>query len=877
MSAVMVLLAALQAQVGAAAGRQEAAPALEAGEVTDVIVVDGVLDEADWDDAEAASRFTQLDPLEGQPASELTEVRVLIGVDALYVGARLFDRDPGGIVARLSRRDASIDDSDWFQVFVDSYHDHLTAFGFAVTPAGAIRDVVIGAAGEEDESWDGVWQAAASVDSLGWSAELRIPLSQLRYRRQFEPVWGIQLVRHIVRKQETSYFAFTPKEQQAGVNRYGHLTGLGTIETSRRLELLPHTVVRADYLPVEDGDPFHDGRSYGGDAGFELKYRVTGGLVLNATVNPDFGQVEADPAEVNLTDFETRFDEKRPFFVEGEDLFRFGRLRALESATAPEYFFSRRIGKEPSVDLDHDWVDAPESTTIAGAVKLSGKVGGWSIGVLDAVTPEELGRYADDGGASGRAPVEPLSNYFVGRVTREMEDGDTQIGGFVTAVHRDLATPELGEELPTDAWTGGLDVNHSWADRTWALDLSFAGSRVRGSEEAITDAQRSSARYYQRPDASHLTYDPTRTSLTGHALQVALSKIAGLHWRGSVAYQEVSPGLEVNDLGFQRRADQRILSAELQYRQQQPTRLLRRWRLSASAGQEWNFGGESVGTEVGMSFSTQWHNYWLVYGYLQYDLPGLDARLTRSGPMARSPGEWSAGLTVSTDDRKSVYFLGDLFMSADRAGGKRLGTTLYLSVKPASGVRLRFGPYVDWSRPNAQYVTRTSDDLATATYVRRYVFSTIDQTTVSLSSRLDWTFSPRVSLQFYGQAFLGTGDYHGFKELAEPRRFEFAEYGRDRGTIARDASGVYTVDPDAAGPADPFSFYDPDFNQRSMRGTAVLRWEYLPGSTLFLAWQHRRSDWAARGDFSPGRDLRALLDAEAKNVFVLKATYWVGR
>ncbi len=706
--------------------------------------------------------------------------------------------------------------------------------------------------------------------------ELRIPLSQLRYRRHEDAVWGIQLSRRILRKQETSVFAFTPKAEQAGVNRYGHLEGLGQLETFERVELLPHPVLHAEYLPAEPGDPFQDGSAYFGGVGFELKYKASSELTLNATVNPDFGQVEADPAEVNLSDFETRFKEKRPFFVEGKDLFRFGRLRAGNTATPPEFFFSRRIGREPSLEPDYDWVDVPERTTILGAAKLSGKTEGWSIGVLDAVTAEEQGLFLDDSGLVGSSPVEPLANHFAGRVTRELREGNTTVGGFLTAVNRRLSNADLAAELRSSAHAVGVDVNHSWGNRTWALDFSLAGSTIGGTAEVIDDVQRSSARYFQRPDATHVDYDPTRTRLSGHAAQLAFSKIAGHHWRWSVAYQEVSPELEVNDLGFQRRADQRVLSGELQYRQQQPTKLLRKWRLSGSTSQEWNFGGDRVETEVGASFSTQFHNYWSAWGYFSYDIPSLNPRLTRGGPTGGDPGDWSVGLTVNSDDRKRMYATGDLYYWRDRDGGAAGAASLYLSVKPSSSVKVRLGTWFERNLPTAQYVTRTSDTLATETFGRRYVFSALDQTSLQLTTRLDWTFSQRVSLQLYGQMFVSSADFSQFKEFKAPRTFDFATYGRDHGTIARDAEGVYTVDPDGSGPAETFLIYDPNFNQRSLRGTLVLRWEYHPGSTLFLAWQHRRYDEAPVGNFSLGRDLSALFGAEAKNVIVLKATYWLG-
>ena len=868
------ILAAAAPQQAAPAYRHDAAPAVRAAPLRGSIRVDGVLDESGWSRATPVDGFIQRDPDEGSPASERTEVRVLIGGDALYVGARLYDAEPARIVGRLGRRDAPLDESDAFLLFLDSYHDHLTAFGFAITPAGAVRDVVIGADGEEDETWDGVWDGAASVDSLGWSAELRIPLSQLRYRRT-ATTWGIQLARTIVRKQETSWFAFTPKAEQAGLNRFGHLVDLGDLAVQERLQLLPHTVLRGERAPADVGDPFTDGSAASVGAGLEGRYRVTGGLALNATVNPDFGQVEADPAVVNLTAYETRYEEKRPFFIEGADFFRFGRLRAGNTATPPEFFFSRRIGREPTLEPDHEYVDAPEFTTIAGAAKLTGKSGGWSVGLLDAVTAAERARFTDDTAVQWTY-VEPRTNYFAGRVVRELRAGNTSIGAFATSVRRDLETEDLAAALRSSAQVFGFDVNHAWGDRSWAIDGSVAAGTVRGSAAAIDDVQRSSARYYQRPDATHLDYDPARTSLSGHAAQVALSKLAGRHWRWSAAYQEVSPGLEVNDLGFQRDADRRVLSGQLAYRQQRPGPLVRTWQLSASADQQWNFGGDGLERGVSLYGYTQLHNYWTVYGTGGRGFGALDDRLTRGGPLAADPGDWYLDLNVTTDDRRPLFAWGNAYLWRDGGGSWVVAGNASLSIKPAPGVKLRLGPYLEVDRFEAQAVTRVSDTLATATYGRRYVFGTLEQVTTSLSTRLDWTFSPRLSLQLYGQLFVASGEYHTFKELAAPRTFDFIRYGVDTGWVARDADGLYTVEPDGAGPAAPFTFYDPNFNDRSLRGTVVLRWEYRPGSTVYLAWQHRRSDSAPVGDFSLGRDLAALFDAGATNVLMLKASYWLG-
>ncbi|MBI4540810.1 MAG: carbohydrate binding family 9 domain-containing protein, partial [Gemmatimonadetes bacterium] len=321
----------------AAALDHAAAPVAMATEASATIEVDGQLDEAAWAAAPALTEFTQLDPREGEPVSEPTEVRILYDTDALYVGARL--RDSARPSARLGRRDGMIPNSDWFAVALDSYHDHLTSFRFAVNPSGVRRDQVIYGGGSleggfegrgGDSSWDPVWDVATSVSDSGWVAEMRIPFSQLRFGRQDEQRWGIQLERRINRKQEQALFAFTPKSEAAGVARYGHLQGIQGIRASRKLEVLPYVAAQAERRTVpanpEAGfaNPLQNGRDRFSSAGVDLAYRASSNVTVNATLNPDFGQVEVDPAVINLTAFETRFEERRPFFVEGAELFRFG-------------------------------------------------------------------------------------------------------------------------------------------------------------------------------------------------------------------------------------------------------------------------------------------------------------------------------------------------------------------------------------------------------------------------------------------------------------------------------------------------------------------------------------------------------------------------
>ena len=863
LSTALLALAVLQASTTTPTTGSETTPTVRGSPATASIQIDGRLDEPDWERAEPASSFRQIDPDEGKPASERTEVRVLFDGEALYIGAVMFDSDPSAIVSRLARRDNATTDSDWFEVFLDSYHDHLTAFEFGITPAGSILDASIGADGNGDLSWDPVWESQARIDSRGWVVEIRIPLSQLRYSEQADAVWGVQFTRKILRKQETDLFAFTPKSENEGTNRYGHLIGLGHVRAPKRLEFLPHALVRGEYTNVDPGSPFRDGHDYFGDMGLEMKYGVTSALTLDASVRPDFGQAEVDPAEINLSAFETKFDEKRPFFIEGADQFRFGRFRYSGGSDFPQLFFSRRIGRAPARALSssrYQFAEVPNETTILGAAKVTGKMSGrfqqWSVGVLDAVTPGEQAPYLDALDLRQSANVEPLSNYFAARLGRELREGDTAVGALVTAVNRNLDDPALASLLRSSALVAGVDLNHSWNHRSWAFDGALVASTIQGSTAAITSAQRSSARYFQRPDVSYVHLDKSRTGLGGHAAQFGLTRLAGRHWRGSVGYQQVSPGFESNDLGFQRYADFRTLAATVDYRENQPRPVIRNWRVRGYTRQNWNFGGTHVGNGVGVYSQAQFSNYWLVSSQLDVNLQAFDAGLTRGGPLAVSPAAVAYTASVNTDDRQPFQLSGSSTYVTDKGGGRT--TSAYLSLTLNSSPRLRFSatPSITSSHATAQYTTQVEDPLATNTFGQRYVFAALDEATFALSTRADWTFTPRVSLQAYVQPFVGSGDYSNFSEFAEPRTYRFDRYGRDRGTIARDASGDYSIDPDGpTGPASPFTLYDPNFDVRTVRSSVVLRWEYRPGSTFFVAFQRRSA---------------------GESALVLKATYWFG-
>lgn len=839
-------------------------------------VVDGSLSDDVWRDAQTVTGFTQREPNPGRAASQQTEVRLLYDDAALYVGARLYD-EPDSVVARLFRRDEN-EYSDWFGVGIDGNDDDRTAFTFAVNPKGVQRDVLFVNDSESDANWDAVWETAVRIDSMGWVAEMRIPFSQLQFpAKKGEQSWGFNLWREIARRGETAFWAPIPPDKSGYVSRSGTLRGLRDLPQPHNLEIEPYVSSRLTRAPGDESNPFYESNALSASVGGDISYGLTSDLTLTATINPDFGQVEVDPAVVNLSAYETFFPEKRPFFTKGMESFQFGQTRTNVRVNSPILFYSRRIGAAPERQLrGHSYVDAPEQTTIASATKLSGKMGEhWSVGVLDAVTLQEEARYVSDGEVSS-TPVEPLSNYAVGNVQRDLFDNKGFVGGFLTTVHRNLNADPLKDMMHGAAYVGGTEFEYAWNDRNWIASGYVAASRVSGSSGALAGTQQSSARYFNRPDASYLDFDPNRTQLTGHTSELALQKAGGGRWRTALWLMQTSPGFDANDLGFQSRADFRVVSPFLEYQVNEPNRYFREYSIFGFGYSAWNFGGDHVGADTRVRGYGQLKNFWTLSGGVGISPSTLDDRLTRSGPLARSPTTVQASLNIGTDSRKALSFDAGGGIRQNTEGGWDRQVSGSVEWRPSPAVQLSIGPELSQSHDVAQYVTTVSDPTATATYEARYIFANLSQTTLSIPVRLNWTFTPDLSLQLFAQPFVSSGQYNRFKEFTEPETFQFDVYGSDRGEIERD-EGAYRVDPDGNGQAPSFQLRNPDFNVRSLRGNAVLRWEYRPGSTLYLVWQQQRSAPASIGTFSLDRDYGEMLRAPAENQFVVKLTYWLDR
>ncbi len=848
--------------------------------------LDGRLDDPVWQEVEPITALVQNEPDEGQPVSERTEVRIAYDGDAVYVAARMYDREPHLIRSELARRD-NISSSDELWVAFDSWFDHRSAFAFGVNPAGVRADMF--SEGDNtygDEGWDPVWDVHTTRDSLGWTAEMRIPFSQLRYATDREQVWGINVVRDIQRRGESAEFGFKLRTERGFASYFGHLVGLVDLPQPRRLEALPYVTGRVEAAPARAGDPFNDGTVQQGAAGIDLKYGVTSSLTLDATFNPDFGQVEQDPAFVNLSAFEQFLQERRPFFVEGADLFRFG---------GAQLFYSRRIGRAPQgfPTSPGDFYDIPENSTIIGAGKLTGRSGPWTLGILEAVTAREYALVYDSAtGTTVRDEVEPATNSLVLRARRDMRGGGTQVGVIATAVHRDLRDSDL-LFLRRSAYTAGADFTHRFGRNTWSLAGSLAVARISGDTAAIRRAQVSSARYYQRPDADHVAVDTTRTSLTGVAGTVSFGRIRG-NWTWTARGAFTTPGFEVNDLGFMGRADQASASLNVQRRWTRPGKVFRQANVGFDLGGNWNFGGVRTGTFVGTYGYAQFTNYWSVnYSVGVNPVASSSDNLTRGGPLGYSaPGaSWFLGFDTDTRKPWQVFVGANVFRN--RIGADYYGLFASVSARPTSAVRLSVGPEISSSRTVQQYVTTAADPLATATYGASYVFGEIQQHTLDLTTRLDVTFTPNLSLQLFAQPFAADGAYTHYKELRTPGAYDFRVFGRDDGStltpycfddagaaVSCAAPGApppayFEADPDGPGPRPVVTFGNQDFTVRSLRGTAVLRWEYRPGSTLFLVWSTDCGFFSSRPQFQPVQDVGRLCTGRSTNAFAVKFNYWL--
>ena len=810
------------------------------------IVLDGKFNEEIWQQAPPVVDFLQRDPDEGRDPSQRTEARIAYDEGALYVAVRAFDTDPNNIRGILTRRDQR-SPSDWIRIVVDSYYDKRSAYEFGVNPVGVKTDRYYFNDGQSDDSWDAVWEVQVEKDAEGWRAEFRIPFSQLRFNNTSGGPVGFSIIREVGRLAETSTWPLLSRNANGFVSQFGELRGLKMSGAPKRFELMPYSLGKVDTRQVDVSDPLNESPDPGGTLGLDLKYAVTPGLTLTATANPDFGQVEADPAVVNLDAFETFFPERRPFFVEGSGTFRFN--MDCNDGNCTGMFYSRRIGRAPqgsAITTEDEYSKQPDAATIIGAAKLTGRAAGFSIGALTAVTAREDAEIAaaDEIGFRSQT-VEPLTGYTVLRARKEYQN-QSSLGFMTTATNRQL-DPAVGF-LADSAYAGGLDYDWRLSPK-YSVTGYVAGSHISGNTVAIRRLQENNVHSFQRPDADYLGVDPDATTLQGHAGSVSFGKIAGESTRFSTYVGYKTPGFDTNDLGFMRRADEKNQSNWFQWRNFKPGKYVRTRNFNINQYAGWNFGGDR--TYSGGNINSHWTftNYYSIGGGYNVDAAPFRDRVTRGGPgVLGNPSRLNVWYYANTDNRKALSFYYNGNHWADDKNSERHDINPGMNWRATSSMSLNLGFRYGINHDDSQWVT--NEDLPTGG--QRYVFGRIDQKTVSITTRFNYTMTPTLSLQVYAEPFVSAGEYSNYKELVDGR----AEQYEDR------------YKPYAYGSS-------ADFNIRSFRTTNVLRWEYRPGSQLFLVWQQGKQDDENYGDFRFGRDFNAVFSAPSHNVFLVKFSYWL--
>jgi hypothetical protein len=871
---ILILLAILsgKAFTETAAPNQKQVLAVRA---KDKISLDGKLSESEWKDIYATSNFVQADPKEGAVPTEKTLVDILYDDDAIYFGARMYDSEPSKIEARLGRKDVELT-ADSFYVYLDPYHDGRTGYYFGINAAGTQYDGTLMNDSWNDSSWDGVWEGKATLDDKGWTAEFRIPYSQLRFTQTDHYTWGINFKRTISRKNENDYLSYTPKNGSGFVSRFPDLVGVENIQPKRTLEVIPYVTSRGEFFQSEAGDPLHDGSDFDPGFGSDAKIGLGTNLTLNATVNPDFGQVEVDPAVVNLSDVETFYPEKRPFFVEGSSIFTFGEGGASDywgfNWGGPDIFYSRRIGRPPQGEFDDvQFQEVPDGTRILTALKLTGKLASWNLGSMHAFTGREYAKLSD-AGVNWEQEVEPLSYYDVSRLQREFNSGKQGLGFITTIASRSFKDDALRDQINSSALVFGAD---GWTflddEKKWVVTGYTAASRVNGNEARITDLQEGSRHYFQRPDQDYLSVDPNATSLSGAIGRFTVNKEKGNVLFNS-AFGFITPGFDVNDVGFMFRADQINGHVGAGYKWTVPGKYFRYFDVLTAVFRSYDFDLNDTWNGIWTRNRIEFSNYYNLETSVAFNPEEtINNSRTRGGPSTLNLPGFQFDLSFSSDTRKKwVYGANFSSYEADterfRAGGGSL------EYKPSSNISVSMEPRYEYSMLPAQYIDTFDDASADFTYGKRYVFGELNQKTFSAGLRLNWTFSPTLSLQLYGQPLISSGNYADFKELAAPRTFSFNHY-QETGIINFDGD-TYTIDPDGAGPGLPVEFDNPDFNFKSLRGNAVLRWEYKPGSTLYFVWTQTREEDTPTGDFRFRQSLGDIWNLPADNIFMVKFTYY---
>ncbi len=824
--------------------------------------IDGRLDDDAWKQGEWAGGYTQQIPTEGAAPSQQTELAILYDDRHVYFAIRAHD-DPAKVHRYPGRRDDFT--GDIVGICFDSYNSKQTGFEFDLTAGGSKIDLILGNGETEwDTTWDPVWDGEVAHDEAGWTAEFRVPLNQLRFGSQPEQVWGMHAWRWIDRNQEEVQWQLIPRQNTGRMYQLGELHGIRDLPRQRHLELLPFALGRASTGPSVEGG----GTDGSGAIGLDAKLGLTSNFTLDATVNPDFGQVEADPSVVNLTAYETFYEEKRPFFLEGRKILSF------EVEDEDQLFYSRRVGAPPSglpfLGPEEEMTSLPDSTTILGAFKVTGRTaGGLSVAAMQAFTQKETVRVTSPLGQRD-AVVEPYGSYTVARLHKDWNKGNTSLGGMVTSTHRWADDAAITSFLPTQATTGGIDFTRHFADRQWVLEASGVASHLKGDPAAILALQRNAVHYYQRPDAGHLGVDPNATSLSGHGGSLRFGREETSRLRLLDEFNWYSPGLDLNDVGYLRQADLMANRLSLGWSEPTPRGVFRSYAIEFAREDQWDFGGLKTHSATEVETSGQFKNKWRAQASLSYQ-DVVDTRMLRGGPALRWHDYYEAEGSLGSDDSRRVSaraYGGYSWARDDDSRGWSSGANL--SVRPSN--RLSFSGSVSYESllDNLQYVATADRDQDA-----RWVMGRIDQGTWNFTFRVNLSITPELTVQYYGSPFIGTGRYTAFKKatdtLAASNADRFHLYGADEIAYSPEAN-AYRVTEAGGGPS--YSFGNPDFSFRQFRSNLVARWEWRPGSSLYVVWSQGRTSYVPEWDDSFSSNWDSLRGAPSDNVLLVKFSYW---
>ena len=832
-------------------------------------VVDGILDDACWETIPMTGDFRMHQPHDDRPASFDTEFAIIYDNNNLYVSIRAYDPEPDKIFRQVARRDAV--NSEFVALCLDSYYDKSTCYCFFVSASGVMGDVFISKDGESnDDSWNAIWWAKTNIDEKGWTAEFRIPLSQLRFVNKDQQIWGLDMLRDVHRLNEESFWMEHKRNDNGFVHQFGILKGLHNIKARKVFDIMPYAVGSLNTYEAEAGNPYMDGSDMKINGGIDGKIGLTNNFTMDFTINPDFGQVEADPATVNLSAFETFFGERRPFFIEGNNITSF----ALDvNGGSEQIFHSRRIGRSPHYWPDlgtNEYAKVPQGTDIIAAAKVTGRTEkGLNIGVVEAVTQKE---YADvsRNGVESREAVEPLTNYAVAALRQDLKDGKGQIGGIITAVNRKLDDDHL-DFLHKQAYTGGFDFRRYFNNHTWQIDARAMGSYVQGSKEAISETQLSSSHLYQRPDADWVTYDSTRTSLAGHGGSIRVGKFSGTY-QAAVKVNWKSPGLELNDIGFIGQTDQISQNVWLSYRKTEPFSIFREIYLNMTQWNNWNFAGQHRNSGIHFDGQAEFKNLMEMGFGTEFNSESLSSTTLRGGPSLRLPSANYRWLWLASDHTKDLNGFVFYLNGVNRDGlhhYNRGECEVHWKISEFINMTL----YADWEREHntLQYVTDVDYNSDT-----RYILAQLISESTSMQLGLNWNISPTLSLEYRARPFFMSGKYDQFKVVTDgdnPVYEDRFDLFTDNISLADD---VYSCDENRDLTVD-YAFNYPDFVYASFQSNFVFRWEYQPGSTLFLVWSLNNELGIGDDRLSLPDNIRELNDEIPQNVFLVKISYRLGR